>query len=85
MLLSVSLDLIYLALLKFCTGAEGILGLGLLMDTGEKGGVGCGTEEKVIQLDSGRGMGEGIGEVMSRDGRTDVRIKEMKVGLRIRV
>jgi len=55
------------------------------MDTGGKGGVGCGTEEKVIQLDSGRGMGEGIGEVMSRDGRTDVRIKGMKVGLRIRV
>jgi hypothetical protein len=32
------------------------------MDIGERGGAGCGTEERVIPPDSGRDMREGIGE-----------------------
>jgi len=32
------------------------------MDIGERGGVGCGIGERIILLDSGLGMREGIGE-----------------------
>lgn len=41
---------------------EGILGLGSLMVIGVKEEAGCGIEERIILLDSDRGMGEGIGE-----------------------
>lgn len=34
------------------------------MDIGARGGAGCGIEERIILLDSGRGMREGIGEVV---------------------
>lgn len=35
------------------------------MDIGERGGAGCGTEERIILLDSGRDMREGIGDIVS--------------------
>jgi len=35
------------------------------MDIGEKGEAGCGIEERIILLDSGRGMREAIGEVVN--------------------